>query len=224
MKKDHMLFPILFIIYIIAGIVSIILFYSSGSNLSRKLQDAEAVMSEADAPDTDVIPEPEITEEPEDTVSEPDIAEEPVEEVSEPEQPVDAVSEPDMAEEPVEEVSEPEEPEDTSEESEEPDTEASDDAVASEEEVEDDTEEDDGKTYYAFEVNSGVSAVRVRRTSDRNSEIVGRVNGGDTGYILEMGDTRSKIVTADGSVIGYVYNEYITISEISKKDYPKEYR
>ena len=53
--------------------------------------------------------------------------------------------------------------------------------------------------------------------------MVGHISDGDTGYILEVGDIRSKILLTDGT-IGYVYNEYIQIVEISSEDVPEEYR
>lgn len=79
------------------------------------------------------------------------------------------------------------------------------------------------KIYYGFTVNSGKSSVRVRQTAERNSSIVGHVNGGDTGYVIEEEGNRTKVVLKDGTV-GYIFNEYITISEIPKEDVPEEYR
>ncbi len=223
MKKDHMLFPIVFVIYIIAGIVSIVLFYNKGSELSRRL-DAEAVVSETDTQPPEATED--ITPDSGKTADEVSDISNPADEISEPEvpdEPETTVSEPAITEEPVDEITpEPDESEELIEETPTDDDEAEDEAADTE--TEDDDDADDGKTYYAFAVNKGVTNVRVRKTSDRSSEILGRVSGGDKGYVLEAGDTRSKIVTADGSLTGYVFNEYITISEIPKKEYPKEYR
>lgn len=82
---------------------------------------------------------------------------------------------------------------------------------------------DDGKTYYAFTVNDGVTGVRIHETAERNSKTVSHIDGGRSGYVLEQGDTRSKILTKKGTV-GYIYNDYITISEIPRDDFPEEYR
>ena len=79
------------------------------------------------------------------------------------------------------------------------------------------------KIYYGFTVRSGKTSVRVRKSAERNSSIVGHVNGGDTGYVIEEDGKRTKVVLKDGTV-GYIYSEYITVSEISKKEVPKEYR
>ena len=217
MKKDYIQFPIVFLIYIVAGIVSIILFYNKGSNLSRQL-DAETAAIEADAPD-DMEPEAD---------TQPD-SEEINGEAVEISNPADAVSEPDITDEPVSDNTEADGedalPEETPVDI---DDDAADAPAPSDIEVTtesaDDNVEDDGKTYYAFSVNKGVSGVRIRKTSDRKSEILGKISAGDSGYVLESGDPRSKIVTEDGSLTGYVYNEYITITEIPGKDYPKEYR
>ena len=79
------------------------------------------------------------------------------------------------------------------------------------------------KIYFGFTVKSGKTHVRVRQSSSRNSSIVGQLNSGDTGYVIEEDGSRTKIVMKDGTV-GYIYNEYITVSEIPKEDVPEEYR
>lgn len=198
MKKNHMLFPMVFFIYIAAGICSLILFRTNGSNLSHQL-DVASVSKETDVP-----------------ASEPVILETPAP------APVDTTPDPVITEEQAEEPADIPEP-DESELPEEPSAPQTDEIDETEDT--DDTEtEEDGKTYYAFAVNQGVIGVRVRETSGRRSNVIGSVSSGDKGYVLETGDNRTKIVTEDGLVCGYVYNEYITITEISKKDYPKEYR
>ncbi|MDD7641553.1 MAG: SH3 domain-containing protein [bacterium] len=79
------------------------------------------------------------------------------------------------------------------------------------------------KIYYGFTVRSGKTSVRVRKSAERNSSIVGHVDGGDTGYVIEEDGNRTKVVLKDGTV-GYIYSEYITVSEIPKKEVPEEYR
>ena len=250
MKKDHMLFPIVFIIYIAAGLISVVLFYTKGSNLSHQL-DAATVINDQ-APDSyepadgssQVIGEVSDGSEPADPVSDVTSPDAPAGTEAESSNELSAASgtagqsgelsgisdtagqsselsgtagttgQPDeaSAESGTDEApGETPEPDDTTAE---PAEDASDDADV----------DDDGTVYYAFSVNKDVSAVRIRESEDRNSSIVGRVSAGDKGYILEKGDKRSKIVTEDGSVTGYIYNEYIQISEIPKNDYPEEYR
>lgn len=218
MKKDNLLFTILFAIYIAAGVIAIILFYTRGSYLSRELAASATVQIEADTVETDTV-EPDTIEpdtiEP-DTVdtdqTTPDIPEEP-QTPAEPEVP-DVPETPEVPETPAEPET-PEVPEEPAEPeaSTEPTDEAADDADS----------EDDGKTYYGFTVIDGVKGVRIRETSARNSKTVSHIDGGKSGYVLEKGDTRSKILTKKGT-IGYIYNEYLTITEIPKKDFPEEYR
>lgn len=206
MKKNHMLFTILFTIYIAAGVIAIILFYTKGSYLSRELAASATVRIETDTLEPDTV-EPETPAAPE-TPAEPQTPEVP-EEPAEPEAP----------KEPTKPVDDSDSDSDSTNES------ASADASdVTEDQAADATDsEDDGKTYYGFTVIDGVTGVRIRETSDRNSKTVSHIDGGKSGYVLEKGDTRSKILTKKGT-IGYIYNEYLTITEIPKTDFPEEYR
>lgn len=244
MKKDHMLFPIIFIIYIVAGLSSIVLFYTKGSNLSRQLNAAAVVDEQApagDEPDADsaehssneVVGEVSAVFEPADSASDSAGSDETAEEISElsdtDTQPDD---EPDAAAaEADSNAAVPDATDSNAADSDDSDSNTTDSDASGTADAADDTdtadetsEPDDGTVYYAFSVNKNVSAVRIRESEGRNSSIVGRVSSGDKGYILEKGDTRSKIVTEDGSITGYIYNEYIQISEIPKEEYPEEYR
>lgn len=206
MKKNHMLFTILFAIYIAAGVISIILFYTKGSYLSRELAAAATettVESPDPAPETPDTPaEPDLPEEP----AKPEVSEEP-ETPAEPDEPAEPETPAESTDTDVSDTSE-----DTSE------TEPAEDQAAEETDS-----EDDGKTYYGFTVIDGVTGVRIRETEDRNSKTVSHIDGGKSGYVLERGDTRSKILTKKGT-IGYIYNEYLTFTEIPKTDFPEEYR
>lgn len=232
MKKHQSIFPLIFAIYVIAGILAIVLFYNNGSRLSRRLDQSVLTENESVSAMTD---SQESESAPDDTQS-PEVVETPASET--PETDTDDIIEgtdhavSDAATSPVsdaavadsensgntteaaistDEIADTDEPADQS------------DKETPEADAETDDTKDDGKTYYSYTVNSGVSSVRVRKTANRSSKIIGHVNGGETGYVIEKGDIRSKIVTKDGTV-GYIYNEYITISEISKKDVPKKYR
>ena len=232
MKKHQSIFPLIFAIYVIAGILAIVLFYNNGSRLSRRLDQSVLTENESVSAMTD---SQESESAPDDTQS-PEVVETPGSET--PETDTDDIIEgtdhavSDAATSPVsdaavadsensgntteaaistDEIADTDEPADQS------------DKETPEADAETDDTKDDGKTYYGYTVNSGVSSVRVRKTANRSSKIIGHVNGGETGYVIEKGDIRSKIVTKDGTV-GYIYNEYITISEISKKDVPKKYR
>ena len=193
-------FTISFAVYIAAGIIAVILFAAKGSYLSRELAASAAV------PDENVTAEqPEISKEPETPSTAP--AEEDVitDSLANPSSDSDAATAPN--DEPA---------------AEEAATDEAEDEPATEESTTDEAG-DDGKTYYAFTVNDGVTGVRIRETADRNSKTVSHIDGGRSGYVLEQGDTRSKILTKKGTV-GYIYNDYITISEIPRDDFPEEYR
>lgn len=237
MKKHQSIFPLIFAIYVIAGILAIVLFYNNGSRLSRRLAQSalaenesvsemtdlqESASDDTQSPEVVVTPDSEIpdTDTSDTTIATSDTADiiegtdhavsdaatSTVSDatVSDSENTTEAAISTD-------EIADTDEPTDQS------------DEETSEADAETDDTKDDGKTYYGYTVNSGVSSVRVRKTANRSSKIIGHVNGGETGYVIEKGDIRSKIVTKDGTV-GYIYNEYITISEISKKNVPKKYR
>ena len=227
MKKNHMPFTISFAVYLAAGIIAVILFAAKGSYLSRELAASAAVPDEtvtAEQPEVSELPD--VPEEPQET-PETEIPEEPqAPEISkEPETPPTAPAEEDVI---TDSITDPRSDSDAATAPE--DEPASDEAATDEAEDEPATEEsttdeaeDDGKTYYAFTVNDGVTGVRIRETADRNSKTVSHIDGGRSGYVLEQGDTRSKILTKKGTV-GYIYNDYITISEIPRDDFPEEYR
>lgn len=205
MKKNHMPFTISFAVYLAAGIIAVILFATRGSYLSRELAASAAVPDEtvtAEQPEVSELPD--VPEEPQET-PETEIPEEPQapEISSEPETPPAAPAQEDVITDSITDPSSESEP-------------SADEAAT-------DKAGDDGKTYYAFTVNDGVTGVRIRETADRNSKTVSHIDGGRSGYVLEQGDTRSKILTKKGTV-GYIYNDYITISEIPRDDFPEEYR
>ncbi len=79
------------------------------------------------------------------------------------------------------------------------------------------------KTYYGFTVIDGVTGVLIRKSADPDSARISYIDGGRSGYVLEFGDPRTKILTQKGT-IGYIHNDYITTYEISKEEFPKEYR
>lgn len=227
MKKNHMPFTISFAIYIAAGIIAVILFATKGSYLSRELAASAAVPDEnvtAEQPEVSELPD--VPEKPQET-PETEIPEEPqAPEISkEPETPPAAPTEEDVI---TDSLANPSSDSDAA--TAPNDEPAAEEAATDEAEDEPATEEsttdeagDDGKTYYAFTVNDGVTGVRIRETADRNSKTVSHIDGGRSGYVLEQGDTHSKILTKKGTV-GYIYNDYITISEIPRDDFPEEYR
>ena len=241
MKKNHMPFTISFTIYIAAGIIAVILFATRGSYLSRELAASAAVPDEtvtAEQPEVSELPD--VPEKPQET-PETEMPEEPQapEISSEPETPPAAPAQEDVITDSITDPSsdsdaatapedEPSADEMTTEDDE--DEPSADEAATGKandkpaaDEAATDKAGDDGKTYYTFTVNDGVTGVRIRETAGRNSKTVSHIDGGRSGYVLEQGDTHSKILTKKGTV-GYIYNDYITISEIPRDDFPEEYR
>ena len=247
MKKHQSAFILVFVIYIIVGIAAILLFRQNGSRLSHQseanastekeassqsastqdtdpLSDDIAVVGGVETPDTtanDVESAPETNET---VVTEPIETDEAA--VPEPEHTDEAVStepvEPDLTADHSDDASS--EADTTDELSEADDTDGQSETDAADELPETDTTDTEPeKIYYGYTVKSGKTNVRVRKSAERDSSIICLVNGDDTGYLIEEGKNRSKIVLADGAV-GYIYNEYITVSEIPKKDVPEEYR
>lgn len=197
MKKNHMLFTVLFLIYAGAGVISLVAFGVNGSYLSHKQETPVAAAAEPGI-SADPIEEP--AEQP---------ADDPVEDPTDNLTPDTPDSEPaDPVQEPAEN---PETPDPVTEPADETDTSDSEEAAEPE------------KTYYAFTVIDGVTNVRIRETDARDSNTVSHIDGGKSGYVLEKGDRRSKILTKKGTV-GYIYNEYLTFSEIPKDEFPEEYR
>ncbi len=197
MKKNHMLFTVLFLIYAGAGVISLVAFGVNGSYLSHKQETPVAAAAEPGI-SADPIEEP--AEQP---------ADDPVEDSTDNLTPDTPDSEPAA---PVQEPAEnPETPDPVTEPADETDTSDSEEAAEPE------------KTYYAFTVIDGVTNVRIRETDARDSNTVSHIDGGKSGYVLEKGDRRSKILTKKGTV-GYIYNEYLTFSEIPKDEFPEEYR
>ena len=228
MKKNHMPFTISFAVYIAAGIIAVILFATKGSYLSRELAASAAVPDEnvtAEQPEVSELPD--VPEKPQEA-PETEIPEEPqAPEISkEPETPPAAPAEEDVITDsntdPSSDSDAATAPEDEPSAEDEAATDKAEDEPSAEEATTDEAG-DDGKTYYAFTVNDGVTGVRIHETADRNSKTVSHIDGGRSGYVLEQGDTRSKILTKKGTV-GYIYNDYITISEIPRDDFPEEYR
>lgn len=187
MKKNDTLFILVFVIFLISGVTALCLFRAHASDPEPAAAPAVSV-----AQDQPVVP---------DTKPEP-----PAEPVPEPE--TEAASEPEA--EPAEPDVQPEadtapetKPEAEPETESKPETEPADTPESEPEEAE----------YASYTVvPSDVTGVRVRKTSDRESEVIALLNGGDTGIVLETGKNRTKILLPDGSA-GYVFNEYLEISE-----------
>lgn len=239
MKKNQSFFTMVFAIYIFAGVFSVWNFHTNGSTLSRQLDIAATVATDSPS-NIEIISENELNRQPDVTTENSIPNRTPVNEISsESLEPETSLNETPIDEAPIDKTTIDELPVEESPSEDAPiDEESNDDTIIEEDSDESlaeeskaetehvDSEEsdiDNDQIYYGYKVNPGVTSVRVRKTSERNSDVIGHVSSGDTGYILEVGDIRSKILLSDGT-IGYVYNEYIQIVEISPEDVPEEYR
>lgn len=207
MKKNATLFLIVCAIFLVSGTAAIIRFHAISSEPAA-ISSTDNPPSEADL---NKPPEPETTTSAKDPGSDTQIATAP----QEPPTPDtdtnaadDAPASDDESEAPQPEAA-PEPETDTP--ADEP-SEPADEAKPESEEAPSDEQE---ARYEYTVVPDDATGVRVRKTSDRGSEVIALLSGGDTGIVLEIGDTRSKIMLPDGSV-GYVFNEYIQISDLTE--------
>lgn len=80
------------------------------------------------------------------------------------------------------------------------------------------------RKYYAFGLKDVSSWLNVRKEPKKNSAAIDRLKPGSTGYILEEGEEWSLVISEDGKIKGYCFNEYLSIKEVAAADYPEEYR
>lgn len=207
MKKNATLFLIVCAIFFVSGTAAIIRFHAISSEPAA-ISSADNPPSEADLPKPT---EPEMTPSAEDPSPDTQI------EVTsqEPQTPdtgtgtaSDAPASDDESEAPQPEAAPESETETPSDKPSEPADEA-------EPEAEKDPSDEQEARYEYTVVPNDAAGIRVRRTSERGSEVIALLSGGDTGIVLEIGETRSKIMLPDGSV-GYVFNEYIQISDLTQ--------
>ncbi|MCR5503019.1 MAG: SH3 domain-containing protein [Lachnospiraceae bacterium] len=73
--------------------------------------------------------------------------------------------------------------------------------------------------YYRFRASHSSQGLRVREEPSLQAKILGRIDPGHEGYVLERGDTWSKIISEDGRHTGFCFNEYLAFTEITKEEY-----
>ncbi len=80
------------------------------------------------------------------------------------------------------------------------------------------------KKYYGFSLNNVTSWLNVRKEPKKASAALGQLKPGSTGYVLEQDEEWSLVISADGKIKGYCFNEYLNISEVPESEFPEEYR
>ena len=80
------------------------------------------------------------------------------------------------------------------------------------------------RKYYGFALKDVSSWLNVRKEPKKSAAILDRLKPGSTGFILEEGDEWSLVLSEDGKIKGYCFNEYLSIREVDAADYPEEYR
>ena len=79
------------------------------------------------------------------------------------------------------------------------------------------------KRYFTFVTSTTYTVLRVREAPSEDAAIIHKLSKKTPGYVLQPGNTWSKVVTAKGS-IGYCATEYLDMTEVSPEDFPQEYR
>lgn len=202
MKKNATLFLIVCAIFLVSGTAAIIRFHAISSEPAA-ISSTDNPPSEADL---NKPPEPETTTPAKDPGSDTQIATAPPEPDTDTNAAADAPASDDESEAPQPEAAPESETDTPADDPSEP---------ADEAKPEEDPSDEQEARYEYTVVPDDATGVRVRKTSDRGSEVIALLSGGDTGIVLEIGDTRSKIMLPDGSV-GYVFNEYIQISDLTE--------
>ena len=123
--------------------------------------------------------------------------------------------EPVQEEEEVEEIEEPVEPEPLGTEE---DTLVEETA---EPEIVDETEP--AKRYFSYTVNTSTMVLRLREEPNDKAKIIKKLGRNSGGYVLQPGNTWSKVVIQDGTV-GYCATEYLKVKEMTESEYPEQYR
>ena len=102
-------------------------------------------------------------------------------------------------------------------------TEAAAEEVSEDEPAAAEQENDRAKRYFTFVTSTTYTVLRVREAPSEDAAIIHKLSKKTPGYVLQPGNTWSKVVTAKGS-IGYCATEYLDMTEVSPEDFPQEYR
>lgn len=78
------------------------------------------------------------------------------------------------------------------------------------------------KRYFTFITGTKYNVLRLREGPSEEAEILHKLNKNTPGYVLQPGNTWSKVVTVNGS-IGYCATEYLNMTEVTAEEFPQEY-
>ena len=74
--------------------------------------------------------------------------------------------------------------------------------------------------YYAFTTVTKINNLHVRTGPSLDAEIIGKLPKGTTGFILERGESWSKVqVQEPQELTGYCFNGYLDMQEVPKEEY-----
>lgn len=71
--------------------------------------------------------------------------------------------------------------------------------------------------YYRFNTNNTEQGLRIRVAPSLRADIIAKMHPGSKGYVLEYGDGWSIVMPDERDVIGYSYNEYLDLEEITEE-------
>ncbi|MBQ7678798.1 MAG: SH3 domain-containing protein [Butyrivibrio sp.] len=71
--------------------------------------------------------------------------------------------------------------------------------------------------YYRFNTNNTEQGLRIRVAPSLRADIIAKMHPGSRGYVLEYGDGWSIVMPDERDVIGYSYNEYLDLEEITEE-------
>ncbi|MCR5032423.1 MAG: SH3 domain-containing protein [Lachnospiraceae bacterium] len=77
--------------------------------------------------------------------------------------------------------------------------------------------------YYSFKVINVSTFLMVRDADSLSAKVIARLREGEGGYVLEQGEEWSKVVTEDGRNIGYCFNRYLDLTEITREEFLQDY-
>lgn len=80
------------------------------------------------------------------------------------------------------------------------------------------------RKYYTFDTTNSDTPLNVRVAPDIDAKRIYRLQPGTKGYVLGLGDEWSYVYIPSKKGYGYVFNEYLSMTEVSEEEFPEELR
>ncbi len=77
--------------------------------------------------------------------------------------------------------------------------------------------------YFTFKVGTQTESLRVREEGSDDGRIITKLRKGTPGFVLKPGNEWSLIATP-GDTTGYCYTGYLELTEVTKEDFPEQFR